>query len=141
MPPAFIYKSPRHAAKKLAKLRGDHHSGGGWLENFKGGLICQGWTCYADIMLGSGYLKKTEDGRCIVTERGREAAREHVVRLEDYRVAQLKKRLSEAAQKAQVAIYELEKLGPCERSMDAVDAVGFKTKEIDVIADLIDWRC
>ena len=44
------------AAKKLAAIRGDRGTGGGWIRDKHGRIVCQGWNVYGDRMLRAGLI-------------------------------------------------------------------------------------
>lgn len=137
-----VYKTQIHAAKKLAGLLGTEGvAGSGWIYDYRGQTLCQGWYLYADHLLKAGLLAETETGGCVITEKGQEAIEAAPAKIEAHRIATLKEHLSDIAVRAQAAKAELERLGPCERSMDAVMNVEASGRIIGNLSDGIDWRC
>lgn len=146
MPARKLYTSARYqaalgAAKKLAKLAGTGGGGGGWIYDYRGRTLCQGWASYADRMLDEGFIAKTDDGRYAITEKGQKAIEAAPKLIEAHQVAQLQKKLAEVADEAGVALRELGRMGLCEYSMGVVMEVEFKMKEVTKLSDQLDWRC
>ena len=55
------------SARRVAALRGHVEVGGAWIRDRDGGMVCHGWSAYAEHLYRHGVLVRVEPGRYFVS--------------------------------------------------------------------------